>query len=77
MLEKGMLIYTEVTLGQRARVARMLLNKRQVDIASAASVTVQEVSRLEKDAFVTPSRKKRILKILGMFDENEDVEAQN
>jgi len=77
MLEKGTMIYMEVTLGQRARVARLIQSKRQVDIASEASVTVQEVSRLEKDAFVTPSRKKRILKILGMFDENEDVEAQN
>ena len=69
MLEKGTMVYTDATLGQRAKVARMMQNKRQVDIASAASVTVQEVSRLEKDAFVMPTRKIRILLTLGLLEE--------
>jgi transcriptional regulator with XRE-family HTH domain len=69
-MEGETIIYTDVTQGQKAKVARILLGKRQVDIASAAVVTVQEVSRLEKDAFVMPSRKKRILKALGLLEED-------
>jgi hypothetical protein len=33
-------------------------SKRHVDIASAVSVTIQKISRLDKDVFVTPTRKK-------------------
>ena len=42
------IIYTDVTPRQKAKVARILLGKRQVDIAAEASVTVLDVSRLEK-----------------------------
>lgn len=68
-------LFTGVTLGERVRLTRIHLKLRQLDVASQAGVTTQEVIRLEKDSFVLPTRQKRILEVLGL-NEGED-EATN
>ena len=58
--------------GERIRLARLAKWLRQIDVASQAGVTVGEVCNVEKDRYVTPERKVRILKLLGLLDnENE------
>lgn len=73
MEEKGeIVIFTGLTFGERVRFTRLQLKLRQLDVASKAGVTVQEVIRLEKDSFVLPTRRKRILAVLGMDNDNEN-----
>jgi transcriptional regulator with XRE-family HTH domain len=62
-------IFTGLTFGERVRFTRLKLKLRQLDVASQANVTTQEVIRLEKDSFVLPTRRKRILTVLGLLDE--------
>lgn len=45
---------------------------RQIDVASQAGVTVQEVIRLEKDSFVRLSHRNRILAVLGLIDDDTE-----
>lgn len=73
MEEKGeVVIFTGLTFGERVRLIRLHLKLRQLDVASQAGVTIQEVIRLEKDSFVLPTRRKRILAVLGMDNESEN-----
>lgn len=68
------IIFTGVTFGERVRLTRLHLKLRQLDVASQAGVTPQEVIRLEKDSFVLPTHRKRILAVLGLL-ENDDESA--
>jgi len=61
-------ILTGVNLGQQAKLARVARGLRQIDIASKAGVTVQEIIRLEKDSYVLPTRLQRILAVLGLAE---------
>ena len=73
MEEKGeIVILTGLTFGERVRFTRLQLKLRQLDVASKAGVTVQEVIRLEKDTFVLPTRRKRILAVLGLVDDDAE-----
>ena len=73
MEEKGeVFVLTGITFGERVRLTRLHLNLRQLDVASQAGVTTQEVIRLEKDSFVLPTRRKRILDVLGLNDGHEE-----
>ena len=65
-------ILTGVSLGQQAKLARVAQGLRQLDIASKAGVTVQEVIRLEKDSYVLPTRLQKILAVLGLVDNDNE-----
>ena len=61
-----------LTEGEWIRLTRLQTWLRQIDVASLAGVTVAEVTNTEKDRYVTPERKDRILKVVGLLDnENE------
>ena len=55
--------------GERIRLARLAKWLRQLDVASLAGVSLVEVTNAEKDRYVTPERKDRILKVVGLLDE--------
>jgi transcriptional regulator with XRE-family HTH domain len=61
-------ILTGVSPGQQAKLARIAKGLRQIDVASQAGVTTQEVIRLEKDSYVLPTRRQKILAVLGLVD---------
>lgn len=65
-------IFTGLTFGERVRLTRLRLNLRQLDVASQAGVTTQEVIRLEKGGFVLPTHSKRILTVLGLEEDGQD-----
>ena len=71
------LILEGLTEGQRVRFIRLSKKLRQIDLSSQANVNPIDITRLEHDRYVLPTHRKRILAVLGMFDENADVEAQN
>jgi transcriptional regulator with XRE-family HTH domain len=64
-------ILTNVSIGQQAKLTRIAQGLRQIDVASKAGVTVQEVIRLEKDSYVLPTRLQKILAALGIDNGNE------
>ena len=66
-MKKEMLILDNVTLGQKVRLTRLARGMRQLDLASAAKVNPFEVSGLEHDRIIRPSRKKRILAVLDLL----------
>ena len=55
-----------VTQGQKARLARIAQRLRQSDLAALAHVTQYQVSLLERDLFVPPKPRGRILMSLGL-----------
>ncbi len=63
-----LVVFTGLTFGERVRLTRLKLQMRQLDVASQAGVTPQEVIRLEKDSYVLPTRRIRILQVLGIED---------
>ena len=69
-------IFTGLTFGERVRFTRLQLKLRQLDVASRAGVTTQEVIRLEKDAFVLPTRRNKMLAVLGLLDNDNDNENE-
>jgi transcriptional regulator with XRE-family HTH domain len=70
-MDNEMVIFTGLTFGERIRLTRLHLKLRQLDVASKANVTVQEIIRLEKDSYVLPTRRRRILEVLGLTEEPE------
>jgi transcriptional regulator with XRE-family HTH domain len=65
--KKEMLILDGVTLGQKIRLTRLARGLRQLDLASLARVNPFEVSAVEHDRIVRPSRRKRILQVLDLL----------
>jgi transcriptional regulator with XRE-family HTH domain len=61
--------------GEKIRLARLSKWLRQVDVASLAGVSLVEVTNAEKDRYVTPERKARILKVVGLLDNDGENEA--
>ena len=55
--------------GAKIRLARLAKWLRQVDVASLAGVSLVEVTNAEKGRYVTPERKDRIIKVVGLLDE--------
>ena len=55
-----------LSTGQRVRVERVKRRWRQVDLAAAANVTQADVSALERDGYIVPSPRARILATLGL-----------
>ena len=65
-------IATGLSQGERIRLARLAKWLRQIDVASQAGVTLGEVCNCEKDRYVTPDRKARILKVVGLLDDDDE-----
>ena len=68
--DRGVFIITDMSLGQQAKLTRIAKGLRQIDVASKAGVTTQEVIRLEKDSFVLPTRRQKILAVLGLVNDD-------
>ena len=69
---KDILILTGVSEGQKARITRLSKELRQIDVASMAKVNTIDVTRLEKDRYVLPTRRKRILAVLDLLDNDNE-----
>jgi transcriptional regulator with XRE-family HTH domain len=70
--ENTLAIFSNITTGEQARLTRLAKRLRQIDVASQANVTVQEIIRLEKDNYVRPTRRKRIMAVLGLDEADSD-----
>lgn len=64
-------ILTDVNEGMKAKLTRIAKGLRQIDVAAAAHVDTIDITRLEKGRYVLPTRRKRILAVLGMDNDNE------
>jgi len=62
-------ILTDISQGMKVKLTRVGKGLRQIDLAAAARVDTIDITRLEKDRYVLPTRRKRILAILGIDDE--------
>lgn len=69
---KDILILTGVSEGQKSRLTRLSKELRQIDVASMAKVNTIDVTRLEKDRYVVPTRRKRILAGLDLMDNDDE-----
>ena len=67
-------VATGVSEGEKVRLTRALKRLRQVDVASLAGVQPIDITRLEKDRYVLPAHRMRILEALGL--ETEDSNGQ-
>ena len=65
------LILTNLSLEQKARHIRLSKGLRQVEVASEAGVSVEEVIYLEKERYLLPTHQKKILAVLGLDNDNE------
>jgi len=66
MESKDILVLTGVSFGQKVRLTRLAKGLRQIDLASKANVQPIDITRLEKGRYVLPTRRKRVLAILGI-----------
>ena len=73
----SILILEGLTEGQRIKFIRLSKKFRQIDLASQANVNPIDIIRLEHDRFVPPTRKERILKTLGLIEDENDKESTN
>ena len=64
-------IITDVSEGMKAKLTRIAKGLRQIDVAAAARVDTIDITRLEKGRYVLPTRRMRILAILGMDNDSE------
>ena len=64
-------VVTGISEGEKARLTRLTKGLRQIDVAAAAHVDCIDITRLEKGRYVLPTRRKRILAVLGMDNESD------
>lgn len=69
--KSDILILSNITLGQKAKFVRLSKGLRQIDLASLAKVNPLDITQLEHDRYVLPTRRKRILAALGMDNESD------
>ncbi len=74
MSNGDILVLTGISEGQKIRLTRLSRGLRQIDVASQANVQPIDITRLEKDRYVLPTRRKRILTVLGLLDEGDTDE---
>lgn len=67
-MNDNIFIASGLSEGERIRLARLAKWYRQIDVASLAGVTLEEVTNAEKDRYVTPERKAKILKVVELLD---------
>ena len=65
-------ILTNVGEGTRAKLMRVAKGLRQIDVAAAARVDTIDITRLEKGRYVLPMRRKRILGVLSLLDNDNE-----
>ena len=75
-MNDNIFIASGLSEGERIRLARLAKWYRQIDVASLAGVTLEEVTNAEKDRYVTPERKARILKVVGLLDNDSENENE-
>jgi transcriptional regulator with XRE-family HTH domain len=73
---KEVFVLTNVNEGMRVKLTRISKGLRQIDVASVAKVDSIDITRIEKGRYVLPTRKKRILEVLGLVDEPEAVSRE-
>jgi len=66
------LMLTGISDGLKIKLTRIAQGLRQIDLASAAHVDTIDITRLEKGRYVMPTRRLRILRVLGMAAEDEN-----
>jgi transcriptional regulator with XRE-family HTH domain len=69
--QRDILILTNVSLGERAKFIRLSKGLRQIDLAAQAKVNPMDITNLEHNRYVLPTRRKRILAVLGLDDDSE------
>jgi hypothetical protein len=72
MGSNDILVLTNITEGQKVRLTRLVRGLRQIDVASMAKVNTIDMTRLEKDRYVLPMRRKRILAVLDLLDDDNE-----
>ena len=65
-------ILSDVNEGMKAKQTRIAKGLRQIDVAAAARVDTIDITRLEKSRYVLPTRRKRILSVLELDNDNEN-----
>ena len=65
-------ILSDVNEGMKAKLTRIAKGLRQIDVAAAARVDTIDITRLEKSRYVLPTRRKRILSVLELDNDNEN-----
>ena len=65
-------IITDISEGMKAKLMRVAKGLRQIDVAAAARVDCIDITRLEKGRYVLPTRRKRILDVLGLSDNHHE-----
>ena len=70
-------VVTGITQGEKARLTRLAKGLRQIDVASLAKVNVCDVTALEKNRYLKRTRKRLILAVLGLLDEEEGNAKSN
>lgn len=70
-LVDDILVLTGLNEGDKVRHVRLSKKLRQVDVASQAKVSTDDVIALEKNRYLLPSHRKRILAVLEIDDEAE------
>lgn len=63
-------VITGISEGKKARLTRLAKGLRQIDLASLAKVNVCDITALEKNRYLLRTRKRRILAVLGLLDDN-------
>lgn len=71
-MERHSIYFEGLTQGEIIRLRRLALGLRQIDLASKAKCEVQHVVNLEKERWVRPDIKERILLALGLVEVIDD-----
>ena len=72
MSNNDILILAGISEGQKVRLTRLSRGLRQIDVASMAKVNTIDMTRLEKDRYMLPMRRKRILAVLDLLDDDNE-----
>ena len=70
--KSDILILSNITLGQKAKFVRLSKGLRQIDLASLSKVNPLDITQLEHDRYVLPTRRKRILGVLGLLEKGNE-----
>ena len=65
-------IVTGISEGEKTRLTRLTKGLRQIDLASLAKVNVCDITALEKNRYLSRTRKRRILAVLGLLDDDRE-----
>lgn len=72
MTDEEVFIISGITSGLKAKLTRIAKNMRQVDLAAVAHVDTIDVTRLENDRYVLPTKRLRIIKALGLVEPDNE-----